>query len=1369
MGDVRHNIGELAGGIKEFSKAGVDVSTSLRDIGEMSRFASIAEMELVDATKLVIGQANAFGETYADAANMIAAAALSSATDIGEMATAMSYTTELGSVAKVEFSEVAAAMGVLANSGIRGSKAGTALRTSILRMQNPTEKLKGMLQEMNIQWSAFTSEGKVKSIQAMFSELSRAMDSAQLTDQQVSAFQKELFGLKSLKGGANILREATDGFVSMNEAVERSTQGVTFLQQATEDLENTTVVMWDKVKKAFSDSITSAFENDESLKAMLVTLREIGESEAFLEFLRTSTSLVQTLGTAAEAILSPLGAIISLIEEAGRIAGYIPGVSELGDAAAKMGQDFWKNLDVMEKYREAVRSVDVVLQDLSVTNRQMTSPDMSGFSPTHPLSPGFVEGNPILQQAREMEEAAKRIDLALDSAFASIDVFSGSDAVSTAAKQYADNFNSIEKAIASLDDKIFAAGKGSSALAEYEFALANITRTSEQAKKALSEQAGMDSYTGENLSVLTSKTAEYEAVMRSAAEAKFKLAEQQSIATLEKDIAKFLGSSSQELSEFDRISQGVNASLAELEARVKSEALKLYGDDDEATLARINELLEGRLDLLSQAADDQVNERQTALVRELETGLSDLASKHIVLSRAQQVAAGVNKDFDDAIAGVNKRLGEANPEAVRLAGAYEQLRAAALATNIELLKMEGGFKGGIAAALIEAQRATQTLGELSHGLTQDFLGGIKGTLSAAFRFEFDEIGGLWESTLDTMKKRAADWAADWVIDKGISMFGDLFGVDVSGFGKGPNGSSGSPFHVVVQNWEGAAGAGGFGGSLFSEDGKVASWVAETFGEQAAQYFGYIGGAIGVGAGAYGMYSGAKDISKGNYGSGVVKVGLGATSAYQGAVTLGLIEKGAFTGAMKGIGSSLGIGGGSTATAGAAASGYVGGSGGAVSGAYGTSTGYIAATEGMGMASVASSGSSGATSAAGASGGGGMSAAGIGTTGFFAAAAIVAAKIVYGMVTDPSLDTVMRDKMNRSGAGEEQVVGAGIGNSLTSVNESMRSLVPALESVSYASYDAQDGMLTLGHVSRDFVQTGVEGQGYLRDSIEYTSLALDRATGQWVTTRVSINDYVDQMTRQMAILELTGQATDEATQALARQMAMQSGFPSIADEIYQAYMDQKSAGTQLTGVLGMLSGNLGRTEYAATSMASAAGASAEMLRTSASDMRGSIYGVGNTMSGVTSQLNSGQGALAGLGNAAADAAGRISGAAGQISSAASAINSITLKMATWSPPPAKGNAMGAIYDYHARGAVMTQPTVFHVGGEAGAEAIMPLHKGPQTLQFMDAKLDAVLRSAVSSEEMRAILVAVATYTKKAADILTRFEYIGIPTSKREAVA
>ena len=263
---LRKDVNELALGMKEFSKAGVDVSLGLENIEELARFATVAELGLSEATALVIGQANAFGVSYADAANMITAAATSSATSITEMAGAMSHTTELGSVAKVTFDEVATALAVMANSGIRGSKAGTAIRTSIIRMQTPTKKLKGMLADLNVEFSSFTEDGKVKSIRNMFGELERATDI--LVDEEKIKVMRELFGLRAMKGGANVLREINEGWDDLNKHVNESVEGITLLEQASDKLDETTIGKWEKLKTSVINLITETGDSAATKKTI---------------------------------------------------------------------------------------------------------------------------------------------------------------------------------------------------------------------------------------------------------------------------------------------------------------------------------------------------------------------------------------------------------------------------------------------------------------------------------------------------------------------------------------------------------------------------------------------------------------------------------------------------------------------------------------------------------------------------------------------------------------------------------------------------------------------------------------------------------------------------------------------------------------------------------------------------------------------------------------------------------------------------------------------------------------------------------------------------------------------------------------------
>lgn len=284
---------EMADGMKEFAKAGVEASEAIGQVAEMSKFATLAEMGMGEATKMIIGQSNAFGTTFANSANMIAAAALSSATDIGELGNALSYTTELATISKVQFDEVATALALMANAGIRGSKAGTAIRTSILKMQAPTSTFKKELDALGISWTAFTDGGQVKSLRVMFTELKKATEN--LPDAKRVKILKELFGLRSLKGGANILKSMGKEWDDMNAKIRASTEGVSFVSQKYEEVADTVTARWERLGNEMQKAILGAFDGD-AVSGMLDSLTGTITSADFQQSLKSTVDLINSVG-----------------------------------------------------------------------------------------------------------------------------------------------------------------------------------------------------------------------------------------------------------------------------------------------------------------------------------------------------------------------------------------------------------------------------------------------------------------------------------------------------------------------------------------------------------------------------------------------------------------------------------------------------------------------------------------------------------------------------------------------------------------------------------------------------------------------------------------------------------------------------------------------------------------------------------------------------------------------------------------------------------------------------------------------------------------------------------------------------------------
>jgi TP901 family phage tail tape measure protein len=310
---------DLAEGMKEFAKAGVDVGVALEQIEEMSRFATVAEMGLGDATKLVIGQSKAFGVTFSDAANMIGAAALSSATDISELGSAMSFTTELASVAKVTLDEVATGMAVMANRGIRGSKAATAMRTSILKMTTPSAELKNRLDALGISWGAFTDQGKIKDLKTLFAELQRVTKN--LTEEQRLSVLTELFDRRSMKGGIALLEATGEEWNSMNEKIRTAAEGVTFIQNKYSELEKTAKAAMERLGVATEKALIGAFDGA-AVAGMMDSLAQSMASDSVSSTLKTIASGVNEVGAALAAAISVVTSSGVDLAEAG-VIGYI--------------------------------------------------------------------------------------------------------------------------------------------------------------------------------------------------------------------------------------------------------------------------------------------------------------------------------------------------------------------------------------------------------------------------------------------------------------------------------------------------------------------------------------------------------------------------------------------------------------------------------------------------------------------------------------------------------------------------------------------------------------------------------------------------------------------------------------------------------------------------------------------------------------------------------------------------------------------------------------------------------------------------------------------------------------------------------------
>lgn len=361
--DVSHVPSELASGLLELSRAGVEVQDGIGSLAEISRFATISQIDLGKAVELLVGQTKSFRDVdMAGAANIIAKVADDTSTSIEQMTEAFKNTTELGTVMGFKFADVATALGVMADRGVRAATAGTSLRTSMLQLISPTEAAKKAMKAYFVDFTAIDPiTGKVKDLKTMMTDLYKA--TAQLSSGQRAVVFEKLIGNRSIKAvGAltdairdeeNQLKSA-DGAVSkhgktwdelgasVKKSIGNTSAQVTYLQELNDKMAKSGQVQLQRLKADFEKLFIKATEMEDVTQAFK-DFRDIVNDPATLTALRSILTMVTELASLAmktivitvEVVKSAFssGATAYKAEEVGASAGMGSGSEQGFDAA----------------------------------------------------------------------------------------------------------------------------------------------------------------------------------------------------------------------------------------------------------------------------------------------------------------------------------------------------------------------------------------------------------------------------------------------------------------------------------------------------------------------------------------------------------------------------------------------------------------------------------------------------------------------------------------------------------------------------------------------------------------------------------------------------------------------------------------------------------------------------------------------------------------------------------------------------------------------------------------------------------------------------------------------------------------------------
>lgn len=171
MGETtRYTASEAANALENLTRNGMSASQATKALSGVMQLAQANAIGLAEAADIVTNTLNMFGlsvENTTRVNDVLSSTAGNAATNITELYEAMVNAAPAARVLNFDIEEVSAAIGALAQAGVKGSDAGTQLRMSLTKMADP--KIIAKMQEMGVQIDeqSMKEEGLLKTVQKL--------------------------------------------------------------------------------------------------------------------------------------------------------------------------------------------------------------------------------------------------------------------------------------------------------------------------------------------------------------------------------------------------------------------------------------------------------------------------------------------------------------------------------------------------------------------------------------------------------------------------------------------------------------------------------------------------------------------------------------------------------------------------------------------------------------------------------------------------------------------------------------------------------------------------------------------------------------------------------------------------------------------------------------------------------------------------------------------------------------------------------------------------------------------------------------------------------------------------------------------------
>lgn len=271
---------EASEALQYMAMAGWKTEDMLNGLEGIMNLAAASGEDLALTSDIVTDALTAFGLSAQDStrfADVLAAASSNANTNVSLMGETFKYVAPVAGALGYSIEDTAVAIGLMANSGIKGSEAGTALRAILSRLTKPTDEVAAAMSALNI--SLTNSDGTMKSFNDIIIDLRSSF--SKLDQAQQAEMAATLGGQEAMSALLSIVNASDSDFQKLTNAIDNSSGSAKKMAETMNNnlkgklatlgstLEGIGIKAYDKFEKPMSKALDSAQSSLEKLDKSL--------------------------------------------------------------------------------------------------------------------------------------------------------------------------------------------------------------------------------------------------------------------------------------------------------------------------------------------------------------------------------------------------------------------------------------------------------------------------------------------------------------------------------------------------------------------------------------------------------------------------------------------------------------------------------------------------------------------------------------------------------------------------------------------------------------------------------------------------------------------------------------------------------------------------------------------------------------------------------------------------------------------------------------------------------------------------------------------------------------------------------------------